>query len=320
LNFLRKNGSIGVNERLDKCALVVGDVVAFESGMVKEKDLPEGYRSVSRSGLNIVFKEGYAETFGEFSLPEGPPGGDGAPALRGRGTLASLPLAEDAGERALLRKCIRGGVFGRFLGGLYLNAGTPRPLSELKISQYARASGITTPEVLAAVFQGVGPFFYRGALAVREISPSADLEAELASLGHPAKGETLGRKRRTISSLGRLVAKMHEAGIWHADLHLKNILLAQEDDGPKLYLLDLDAARVMNPLSGFRRRLNILRLYRSVEKANRRGRVITRTDLLRFLRSYAEHSSRPLRESAVKLGRMLPLWRLKWKLSDALGV
>jgi len=282
-------------------------------------DLPAGYSMTSIDGLNIVVKEGYAQSFDGFILPEiGATGGDSSP--RGRSRLTPLPLAGGSGKRVLVRRCVRGGILGRFLQELYLGGKNPRPLAELRISEYARSRGVPTPEVMAAIFRRVGPFFYKGALAVREISPGADLEAELAALVRPVDREVLTRKRRVISLLGRLVAKMHAAGIWHADLHLKNILLSGEKADPALYLLDLDRARVFDPLPDFRKRSNLLRLYRSIRKVNRRGEVITRTDLLRFLRSYAEESSLPVRVLTEGLGRMLPAWRLKWKLSDALGV
>ncbi len=146
------------------------------------------------------------------------------------------------------------------------------------------------------------------------------MQAELLSLDSPAGSEALEKKRRTISLLGQLVAKMHAAGIYHADLHLKNILLSESTEGSKLYLLDLDAARILNPLSDYRKCMNLLRLYRSAQKVNRRRRVIARTDLLRFLHSYAEESSRPVKELVARLRRMLPFWRVKWKLSDMFGV
>jgi tRNA A-37 threonylcarbamoyl transferase component Bud32 len=237
----------------------------------------------------------------------------------GRGRLTPISLGDKPGERALVRRCVRGGILGRLVKELYLGGKNPRPLGELKISEYARERGIATPEIVAVAFEERGPIFYRGSVVVREISPGADLDAVLST------GDvSLTEKRHAISSLGKLIAKMHAAGIWHADLHLKNVLLAEaeqdEEGGPKLYLLDLDAARTLRPLADYRRYGNLLRLYRSVIKVNRRGRVVTRTDLVRFLKSYAEGSSCSTREVVDKLDRLLPLWRLKWKCSDALGV
>ncbi len=297
-----------------------GAAVAQGLQMRKRFDVPAGYRMVVRDSLNIVVKEGYAQSFEGFAIPEIEPDRGAGASHHGRGRLTPLPLGGGSSERALVRRCIRGGILGRFLRGTYLNRGTPRPFEELRISDYARAHDIPTPEVVAAAFERVSPLFYKGALAVREISPAADLQAELLAASRPLDRAALARKRRTASSLGKLVAKMHAAGIYHADLHLKNILLSEKGEGPELYLLDLDAAKIRRPLSDFGRRLNLLRLLRSAEKVNRRARTITRTDLLRFLRSYADESSRSMRELAAELGRMLPVWRCKWKLSDVLGV
>lgn len=284
--------------------------------------MPAGYRMISRDGLNIAVREGYADCFDGFVMPEisspAPLGPDDS-APRGRGRLIPMPLADKPGERALIRRCVRGGIIGRFLKELYLGGKSPRPLRELLISEYARERGIPTPEIVAVAFQEWGLIFYRGAVVVREISPGADLETASGE-----SGASLTGKRRAIYSLGKLIAKMHAAGIWHADLHLKNVFLAvaeqDEEGGPKLYLLDLDAARILRPLADYRRYGNLLRLYRSVVKVNRRGRVITRTDLLRFLKSYADESSCSTRELIDKIERLLPLWQLKWKFSDALGV
>ncbi len=287
--------------------------------------MPAGYSMTSTGGLKVVVKEGYAESFDGFTLPKISASGGGESAGGGgRARLTPMSLVGNPGKRALVRRCVRGGIPGLFLKEFYLGGSNPRPLRELKVSEHARVRGVPTPEVLAAIFQQISPFFYRGALAVREISSGVDLEAALATLGRPADRDRLVRKRRVIALLGRLVAKMHAAGIWHADLHLSNVLLTEDEGEPELFLLDLDRAKVFDRLPDFRKRSNILRLYRSVRKVNRRHNAITRTDLLRFLRSYAGGTSQPARQSARelarRLGRMLPAWRLKWKLSDALGI
>ena len=274
----------------------------------------------SRDGLNIVVKEGYAECFDGFVMPEISSVEPGDSVLYGRSQLTILPLHDGSDERAFVRRCVRGGMLGRFLRELYLGDKNPRPLQELKVSEHARAHGISTPEILAVAFEQVGPFFYKGAVATREVKQSADLQAELGSIGCPVVGETLAEKRRATDLLGKLVAKMHGAGIRHADLHLKNVLLAREEGVPKLYLIDLDAARIIQPLSDFMKCANLLRLYRSVEKVNRRRTVVTRTDVLRFLRAYADESPKTIRSLYEKLARLQPIWRLKWKISDSLGV
>jgi len=285
--------------------------------MGKGLRLPSGYRMVLREGLNIAVKEGYAVTFKDFVMPQVSGDSQDSAVHHGRSQLVSLPLVEDPSERILIRRYVRGGIPGRFLKETYLKCGPPRPLKELEISEYARAQGIATPEVLAAAFERVSPFFYRGAIAVREVAPSSDLQAELlADNSRSLNSQAIRKKRRMIDALGRLIAKMHAAGIYHADLHLKNVLLAEKGEQSELYLLDLDAAKIFRPLSDFRKCMNLLRLFRSVQKVNRRRQVVTRGDVVRFLRAYTEESSRSARELLERLKGLTPFWRLKWKLSD----
>ena len=291
-----------------------------ESGTAMRLDPPSGYRVALKNDLNIVYKEGYTETFKDFVIPDNAQEPDARRSLQGRGPLVRLPLHEDSEEHVVVRKCIRGGVLGRFLRDKYMSLGTPRPLKELNISEFAHTQGIPTPDILAAAVERVGPFFYKGALAMREIQPSTDLQAEMLDYKRPSGKEAIEKKRRAISALGHIVAKMHGAGIYHADLHLKNILMCDDQARPRLYVLDLDAAMIFKPLSDFRKCLNLLRLYRSVRKINARNRVVSRTDVLRFLHSYTEESSRSTGELIAKLERMLPWWRLKWKFSDMLGI
>ncbi|GAB4338937.1 MAG: hypothetical protein Kow0099_13480 [Candidatus Abyssubacteria bacterium] len=268
-----------------------------------------------KDSLTIVAKKGYDRSFKDFAIPE--PSHEtcvGAPS--GRGPLTILALGEDRSERALVRTCRRGGVLGWVLGGLYLNLGTPRSLRELEVSEYARSRGIPTPEVLAAAYERVTPVFYKCALATRELQSGTDLKEALVAMARSPDGVSLEKWRRTISALGRLVARMHRAGIYHADLHLKNVFAS----GDELYVLDLDAAKIQNPLSELKKYRNLLRLYRSALKLNHGPGRLTRTTLLRFIRSYAAESSCSFRELTSRLSRLLPFWRLKWKLSDMLGV
>ena len=62
--------------------------------------------------------------------------------------------------------------------------------------------------------------------------------------------------------VGRVVRRFHEAGVVHADLNARNILL--DDDG-RLHVLDFDRATVA-PRSRRRFRANLERLHRSLVK------------------------------------------------------
>jgi tRNA A-37 threonylcarbamoyl transferase component Bud32 len=85
------------------------------------------------------------------------------------------------------------------------------------------------------------------------------------------------------------VREMHEVGIYHYDLHLKNFIV--ETGGGalgSLHIIDFDRSKIIHPLKSDKWLANLLRLDRSVEKWRPKGLWITRTDRLRFLWSYLE--------------------------------
>ena len=68
---------------------------------------------------------------------------------------------------------------------------------------------------------------------------------------------------RFISSLGRLLRRMHDAGVWHRDLSIGNVLIANPesaDAGADLYLLDLNRARVVGKLTRSQRMRDLCRM------------------------------------------------------------
>ncbi len=81
---------------------------------------------ISRDGLNIAVREGYADCFDGFVMPEISSGEPDESGPRGRGRLTPMPLGGKPGERALIRRCVRGGILGRFLKELYLGGKSPR--------------------------------------------------------------------------------------------------------------------------------------------------------------------------------------------------
>ena len=101
-----------------------------------------------------------------------------------------------------------------------------------------------------------------------------------------------------------------DAGIYHADLTMKNILLSGED----VFIIDLDKA-TMTPAPDERLAVrNLARLNRSVVKLFGGKGNVTRTDKLRFLRRYLGGPER-VREMAQVCGSGLWVHRLWWALS-----
>jgi hypothetical protein len=86
------------------------------------------------------------------------------------------------------------------------------------------------------------------------------------------------------ASLAHLIRTLHERSVSHRDLKAANILIEGEPDAPqpKLSVIDLVGVQLSRPVPRGRRVQNLARLYLSLEVCPGR----TRTDLLRFLKSY----------------------------------
>jgi 3-deoxy-D-manno-octulosonic acid kinase len=186
----------------------------------------------------------------------------GARAFTGRG--AAYAVETGAGTW-VVRHYRRGGAVARLLGDRYARLGEARPLRELTASAAARSRGVPTPEVLAAVIYPAGAF-YRADLATAYVPDSADL-AE-TTLG-PAREDGPGRLQAWWAA-GSLLRTAFDAGIEHADLNLRNILITRTADGVGALLLDLDRAIVHpGPVSAATRAALLRRLHRSRRKLER---------------------------------------------------
>lgn len=91
-----------------------------------------------------------------------------------------------------------------------------------------------------------------------------------------------GDRRALIRALARYLARMHDRRIANRDLKSENLLVTRPQAGRyEFFVVDFDGVR-LGPVSRRRRIKNLARLLRE----SRRGPTFTRTDRLRFLRSY----------------------------------
>lgn len=198
-------------------------------------------------------------------------------AARGRVRFAEIA----PGERVAIRHYFRGGLFGRLVRDLFLDPG--RGFRELALYDRARAAGVPTLEPVGAVARRAGLLFWRLDLVTRAVAGAADLAARAGD-------------RRAIEAAARAVRALHDAGIEHADLNLRNILIGP--DG-RAIVIDLDRARARGGPLGPRARLrNLFRLYRSGVKVL--GRVPPRA-AVRFGRAYFRKDRAALRQAARAL-------------------
>ncbi len=194
----------------------------------------------------------------------------GAQRLDGRG--AAYRVLLEAGDW-LVRHYRRGGAMAVHLGDRYVRLGRPRPIRELEASDAARARGVPTPMVVAAVVYPAGAV-YRGDIAVQFIPGSRTLadawfgggNEDGGGSGPAGERDAAAARGRAAWAAGAAIRLAHEGGLVHPDLNLRNILLAETDDGLRGYILDLDGARVVTTVGASARRRMIRRFWRSARK------------------------------------------------------
>ncbi len=165
------------------------------------------------------------------------------------------------------------------------------------------ARGVATFSVLALgeqkVLLGAGESF----LITRTLEDTQPLHVFAAhTLSTLPAGRQTRLRRQLALELAKLVARMHDAGIQHDDLHAGNLLVRlKEDDRLELFLIDLNSVRLGSPLSWAQSRANLILLNRwFILRASR-------ADRLRFWQAY--RSRRRLGRGCTRLaGREALAW------------
>ncbi len=232
------------------------------------------------------------------------PGAEGS-ASSNRGLYPRFPL--DTGRRAILKHYRHGGLLARMAGDLFF--GLRRPFLEFQLSERARRAGIPTSTLIAARVRSVAKLFYRGDVLLLEI-PGA-LDAGDLVRTPPQAGRA---RNRAVRSLASAVRRMHDAGLRHADLNLKNLILSGEQVA---YVIDLDRGRFLDgALDADARAANLLRLARSFLKAG--GDRLQSSLPHRFLAAYSRGDGslrRALRRRLQTYPLAFHLHRLGWRLA-----
>jgi len=234
--------------------------------------------------------------------------------LKGRTPHPSIPFEE--GKRVVLRQYSHGGLLRAITGNLYFFGA--RSLRELALTEEIRSCGIPTIPSIGAIHNCIFFPFYQAYFLSVEVPHAMDLIQYFNGINARPSREDIFLKRKTIRSVGLLVRQFHQAGFFHGDLQLKNILVA----GDQLLLIDFDRSYRKSTLSARERKKNLLRLNRSVEKWRRLGLPITRTDRWRFFSAYAGDDEK-IRETMAKTLRSYSLrflfYRLGWTIQKIMG-
>ena len=251
--------------------------------MFKKMSIPSSYSLIQRGKTYLLLHNDYKEsllhrgieevrTFLNRSLHQ-------THYHEGRTLHPSIPL--ENGKRMVLRQYSHGGLLRALTGNLYLIGA--RSFRELAITEEIRSSGIQTIQPIGAIHQIVFWPFYRPYLLSLEIPHAKNLIQYFQGKSAHSSVENLLHKRKTIRSAGGLLGRFHQAGFYHNDLQLKNLLVVED----QVLIIDFDRSYRKATLSLRERIKNLFRLNRSVEKWKRSGLPITRTDRLRFLMAYA---------------------------------
>lgn len=188
--------------------------------------------------------------------------------LRGRGAVRVVPSPISPGERWAVRHYHRGGAAAALLGDRYLRLGAPRPLREYRVGRELERRGVPTVPHVGAAWYPAGAF-RRGDLVTGFVPAAPDLAAVLFGAGSNA--DPAGAMR----AAGSLLRRLHEAGLWHPDLNLKNILIRPDAGADGALVLDLDRARLRPRIGGRARRRMVDRFWRSARKwSERTGRSL----------------------------------------------
>jgi len=197
---------------------------------------------------------------------------------RGRGAAPSIELRRDVS--VILRRYQHGGIFGGLTRMLHL--GPSRALQELRVTARAEASGAPVPHVVClALWPAAGPF-WSALIGTREERGARDL-LEVLRTGHDAR-----ERRILLREVGAAVRRLHDAGVDHRDLQLRNILVVDENGHRRIVVIDLDRA-VYHPdgrLASRLRARGLGRLTRSVVKNGLWKQRIGRRELAAFASAY----------------------------------
>ena len=180
---------------------------------------------------------------------------------QGRGTTYFL---RHRGKELVLRHYLRGGLVGKLIHDHYFFLGEKeaRSLHEYRVLAHLEQTGLPVPRPVAAQIKRKG-LFYQADIIIERIPEAKDLVKVLTT---PENNESLDT---LFSSIGQMVARFHQHGVYHADLNIKNILI---DAKQKLWLIDFDRAQT-DCYSLTKHQSSLMRLKRSFEKERLRHQI-----------------------------------------------
>lgn len=166
---------------------------------------------------------------------------------------------EDDQRSWVLRQYLRGGIVSRISAGRFLFLGEKkvRSFNELKLIQELFDEGLPVPEPVAASYTRRGTS-YSACILINRIQGATTMGEQLLDL------ESL-----VWRSVGSVIRRFHDHGVYHSDLNCFNILVSPG----AVHLIDFDKCRRYSPAreSAPWKANNLERLKRSIDKATPPG-------------------------------------------------
>ncbi|MGL5336255.1 MAG: 3-deoxy-D-manno-octulosonic acid kinase [Enterovibrio sp.] len=180
---------------------------------------------------------------------------------------------------AVLRHYRRGGLFGKLVQDSYFFTGfnRTRAAKEFALLQFLREKNLPVPRPIAARAVRCGAF-YRADILLEKIADAHDLVFVLKSAP---------LAKAVYQQIGRVIKKMHNAGVCHTDLNIHNILIDRHE---LCWLIDFDKCGVRKG-EGWKAQ-NLARLKRSfVKECSREAILWQPSDWQALLDGYNEKSA-----------------------------
>ncbi len=135
--------------------------------------------------------------------------------------------------------------------------GNTRAERALRIARHLAAHGIDTPEPL-----GIEVTPEESVLVVRKLEDAVQIRAFFLRRYDPSREAPPVRAtfEEVVTALGRFARRLHDSGVFFRDFTDGNVLVTEGDAGPRLWLVDLDRARIRRgPLRTFNRLRDLAR-------------------------------------------------------------
>lgn len=171
----------------------------------------------------------------------------------GSGGRGNTMFVGNVPRQFVLRHFRRGGLIGKFVRDHYFwsSEEKTRSFAEWRILAKMAEHDLCVPRPAAARYIRFGTFYTADIITVRipGVRPLSEVIAEAP------------QDAAFWASIGAAIHHFHDVGVYHADMNAYNL---QIDGDGKLWMLDFDRGRLMQPGSWQQQTLN--RLHRSLQK------------------------------------------------------